>query len=113
MARAIRVKSQSSQNIKPIMKTMVMMSTMMLSVDEEAKLWIVATSLVMVDISAPVFAVTRLTLFGHLSLHSAIRRTHRPQNVGVPLNCRHLLRSVFFTAIRSRACQPTTAPMAR
>ena len=58
MARAIRVKSQSSQNIKPIMKTMVMMSTRMLSVDDDAKLWIVATSLVMVDISAPVFAVS-------------------------------------------------------
>jgi hypothetical protein len=43
----------------------------------------------------------------------AKRRTHRPQNAGVALNRRHLLRSVFSTAIWSRACQPATAPMAR
>jgi len=60
IASAIRVKSQLSQNIRPIMKMIVMMSTMMLSVDEDAKLWIVATSLVMVDISVPVFADRRI-----------------------------------------------------
>jgi hypothetical protein len=41
------------------------------------------------------------------------RRTHRSQNAGVALNRRHLLRSVFATAIWSRACQPATVPMAR
>ena len=55
---AISVKSQSSQNIRPSMKTMVIRSTTMPSVDDEAKLWTVDTSLVMVDISAPVFALS-------------------------------------------------------
>ena len=55
---AISVKSQSSQIIRPSMKTMVKRSTTMPSVDDEAKLCTVDTSLVMVDISAPVFAVS-------------------------------------------------------
>ena len=55
---AISVKSQSSQNIRPSMKTMVIRSTTMPSVDDDAKLCTVDTSLVMVDISAPVFAVS-------------------------------------------------------
>lgn len=38
---------------------------------------------------------------------------YRPQNAGVVLNRRHLLRRVFATAIWSRACQPVTVPMAR
>ena len=38
---------------------------------------------------------------------------YRPQNAGVALNRRHRLRSVFATAIWSRACQPVTVPMAR
>jgi hypothetical protein len=38
---------------------------------------------------------------------------YRPQNAGVALNRRHFLRSVFATAIWSRACQPVTVPMAR
>ena len=53
---AISVKSQSIQNIRPSMRTTVMRSTTMPSVDDEAKLCTVATSLVMVDISVPVFA---------------------------------------------------------
>ena len=55
-ATAISVKSQSIQSIRPSISTTVRMSTTMLSVDEEAKLCTVATSLVMVDISVPVFA---------------------------------------------------------
>ena len=55
---AISVKSQSSQNMRPSMKTMVTRSTTMPSVDDEAKPWTVATSLVIVDISVPVFAVS-------------------------------------------------------
>src|SRR5579863_3584387 len=43
---AINVKSQSSQNIKPSMKTMVTRSTTMPSVEDEAKLCTVDTSLV-------------------------------------------------------------------
>jgi len=41
-----------------------------------------------------------------------VQTNHRLQNAGVVLNRRHLLRSVFATAIRSRACQPATAPIA-
>ena len=55
---AISVKSQSSQNIRPSMKTMVSRSTTMPSVEEEAKLCTVDTSLVMVDIRVPVLAVS-------------------------------------------------------
>jgi hypothetical protein len=55
---AISVKSQSSQTIRPSMNTMVSRSTMMSSVDDEAKSCTVETSLVIVDISAPVFAVS-------------------------------------------------------
>jgi hypothetical protein len=55
---AISVKSQLSHNIRPSMKTMVSRSTAMPSVDDEAKLCTVDTSLVMVDISAPVFALS-------------------------------------------------------
>ena len=55
---AISVKSQSSQNIRPSMNTMVKRSTTMPSVDEEAKLCTVDTSLVIVDISVPVFALS-------------------------------------------------------
>src|SRR5450631_1102717 len=55
---AIRVKSQSSQNIRPSMKTMVRRSTTMPSVEEEAKLCTVDTSLVMVDIRVPLFALS-------------------------------------------------------
>lgn len=40
------------------MKTMVTTSTMMSSVDDEVKFCTVDTSLVMVDISVPVFAVS-------------------------------------------------------
>ena len=58
MATAISVKSQSSQNIRPSMKTIVSRSTTMPSVADEAKPCTVDTSLVMVDISAPVFAVS-------------------------------------------------------
>ena len=45
-------------------------------------------------------------------LASCKLNSHRLQNAGVVLNRRHLLRSVFATAIRSRACQPATAPIA-
>jgi hypothetical protein len=55
---AISVKSQSSQNISPTMKTMVIMSTRMLSVEDDAKFCSVVTSVVMVDISAPVLALS-------------------------------------------------------
>ena len=55
---AISVKSQLSQNMRPSMPKIVMMSTRMPSVDDEAKLCTVETSVVMVDISAPVFAVS-------------------------------------------------------
>ena len=55
-ATAIRVKSQSSQNINPTMNTMVRKSITISSVEDEAKSWIVATSLVMVDTSVPILA---------------------------------------------------------
>ncbi len=55
---AISVKSQSSQSMSPSMNTIVTRSTTIPSVDDEAKLWTVETSLVIVDISAPVFAVS-------------------------------------------------------
>ena len=53
-ATAIRVKSQLSQNIRPSIDTIVSMSTRMLRVDEEAKAWMVAMSVVMVLRSVPV-----------------------------------------------------------
>ncbi len=55
---AISVKSQSSQNMRPSMNTMVTRSTTMPSVDDDAKSCTVDTSLVIVDISVPVFAVS-------------------------------------------------------
>ena len=56
MASAISVKSQSSQNINPIMKKMVMISTRISRVEDEAKFCSVVTSVVMVEISAPLLA---------------------------------------------------------
>src|ERR1700710_1427702 len=50
-ATAISVKSQSSQNISPTMKTMVMRSIMISSVDDDAKSWMVATSLGVIEIT--------------------------------------------------------------
>ena len=55
-ATAIIVKSHSSQNIKITMKTIVSTSMAMLSVEEDANSWIVATSVVMVETSAPTLA---------------------------------------------------------
>ena len=55
---AISVKSQSSQNIRPTIKTIVTRSTIMPSVDDDAKPWTVETSLVIVDISVPVLALS-------------------------------------------------------
>ena len=55
---AISVKSQSSQNMSPSMKTMVRRSTKIVSVDEDANACTVETSLVSVDISDPVLAVS-------------------------------------------------------
>ena len=48
------VKSQLSQNIRPSIPAMVMMSIRMLSVDEETKSWTAATSSVSVLSSRPV-----------------------------------------------------------
>ena len=54
---AISAKSQFSQNMMPSMPTMVMTSTMIDSVAEDAKSWTVETSLVRVDRSEPVWCV--------------------------------------------------------
>ena len=51
---AIMVKSQLSQNIRPSMLTMVSRSTKMLSVEDEAKPWMVWMSVVMVLSRVPV-----------------------------------------------------------
>ena len=53
-ATTIKVKSQFSQNIIPSMPRMVNKSTMMLSVDEDAKPWMVWMSVVIVLSRAPV-----------------------------------------------------------
>ena len=53
-ATAISVKSQLSQNMSPSMPTMVIRSTRMPSVDDDAKSCTVETSLVIVDSSVPV-----------------------------------------------------------
>ena len=53
-ATAISVKSQLSQNMSPSMPTIVIRSTRMPSVDADAKLCTVATSLVIVESSVPV-----------------------------------------------------------
>jgi len=53
-AMAIRVKSQLSQNMRPSMQTMVSRSTRMLSVEEDAKPWIVWMSVVRVLRMVPV-----------------------------------------------------------
>ena len=53
-ATAISVKSQLSQNMSPSMPTIVIRSTTMPSVDDDAKSCTVETSLVIVESSVPV-----------------------------------------------------------
>ena len=57
-AIAISAKSQSSQNMMPSIPTIVSRSTKMPSVPDEAKFWIVFTSVVMVERSAPTWWVS-------------------------------------------------------
>ena len=57
-AIAISAKSQSSQNMMPSMPTIVSRSTRMPSVPDEAKFWIVFTSVVMVERIAPTWCVS-------------------------------------------------------
>ncbi len=58
MATTMSVKSQSSQNIRPSIPTIVMRSTTMLNVDDDTKFWTVETSSVIVLRSNPVWCVS-------------------------------------------------------
>ena len=55
---AIRAKSQLSQNIRPSMPTIVIRSTAIDNVDDDAKSCTVDTSAVIVDSNAPVCCVS-------------------------------------------------------
>jgi hypothetical protein len=57
-AMAISAKSHSSQNMMPSMPTIVMRSTRIPSVPDEAKPWMVFTSEVIVERIAPVWCVS-------------------------------------------------------